>query len=160
MEYLVICIVAFIGSGLTLFSGFGLGTLLVPVFALFFPIELSIALTAIVHFLNNLFKLGLVGKHADKKLILRFGIPSLIASFAGAYLLSKISHAGALYDYPLAGKVFIIQPIKLTIGLLLIFFALFDSVPKLAALQFDKKYLVAGGFLSGFLADCRVTRAL
>ena len=66
MEYIIICIVAFLGSGLTLFSGFGLGTLLLPVFGIFFPIELSIALTAIVHFLNNLFKLTLVGKKAEK----------------------------------------------------------------------------------------------
>lgn len=54
MEYIIVCIVALLGSGLTLFSGFGLGTILVPVFALFFPIDLAIALTAIVHFLNNL----------------------------------------------------------------------------------------------------------
>ena len=51
---LVICATAFIGSGLTLVSGFGLGTLLVPVFGLFFPIEVAISLTAIVHFLNSL----------------------------------------------------------------------------------------------------------
>jgi uncharacterized protein len=32
----------------------------------------------------------------------------------------------------------------------LIFFALFDIIPKLASLQFDKKYLILGGLLSGF----------
>lgn len=150
MDYFLICLVAFIGSGLTLFSGFGLGTLLVPVFALFFPIDLAIALTAVVHFLNNLFKLGLVGKHADKYIILRFGLPSLFASFAGAYLLSLISKANPIYDYTLGESSFSIMPIKLTIGLLLVFFALFDILPKLAGLQFDKKYLFLGGLLSGF----------
>ena len=50
MTELIICLVALFGSALTFFSGFGLGTILVPVFALFFPIELAIALTAIVHF--------------------------------------------------------------------------------------------------------------
>ncbi|MEJ2170449.1 MAG: hypothetical protein P8X90_33545 [Desulfobacterales bacterium] len=63
MEYVVICFAALITSGLTLFSGFGLGTLLMPVFAIFFPVEAAIALTAIVHFLDNLFKLLLVGVH-------------------------------------------------------------------------------------------------
>ena len=150
MEYLIICLVAFIGSGLTLFSGFGLGTLLVPVFAIFFPVELAIALTAIVHFLNNLFKLGLLGKYADKKTVLRFGIPSLLAAFVGAFVLSGISDAEALYEYTLGSEPFQIVPLKLTIGVLLIFFALFDIIPKLASLQFDKKYLVLGGFLSGF----------
>jgi hypothetical protein len=39
--------VAFAVSGLTLFPGFGLGTLLMPAFALFFPIEVAVAATAI-----------------------------------------------------------------------------------------------------------------
>jgi uncharacterized membrane protein YfcA len=150
MVYIVICLAAFLGSGLTLFSGFGLGTILVPVFAVFFPVDLSIALTAIVHFLNNIFKLSLLGRKADKKIVLRFGIPSLIASLAGAYLLTVISRAEPLYEYMFAGGHFSILPLKLIIGIVLIFFALFDIVPKLAALQFDAKYLVAGGLLSGF----------
>jgi uncharacterized protein len=80
MEYLVIGLAAIITSGLTLFSGFGLGTLLMPVFAIFFPVEVAIALTAIVHFLNNVFKLILVGRHTDKDVVLRFGIPAIINS--------------------------------------------------------------------------------
>lgn len=150
MEYIIICIVALLGSGLTLFSGFGLGTILVPVFALFFPIDLAIALTAIVHFLNNLFKLALLGKFADKKIILQFGLPSVLAAFGGAYLLSLISEAQPLYTYALGTKSFSIMPVKLLIGLLLIFFALFDIIPRLNSLQFDKKYLFLGGLLSGF----------
>ena len=96
MEYIVICLVALIGSGLTLFSGFGLGTLLVPVFGLFFPIPIAIALTAIVHFLNNIFKLFLVGKHVDKQIVYRFGLPSIIAAFIGAYILSLITYMDPL----------------------------------------------------------------
>jgi hypothetical protein len=38
-----------LASALTLFSGFGLGTLLMPVVALFFPLDLAIAMTAMVH---------------------------------------------------------------------------------------------------------------
>jgi len=150
MDYFIICIFALFGSGLTLFSGFGLGTILVPVFGLFFPIELAIALTAIVHFLNNLFKLALVGKHANKKIILQFGLPSLLASFIGAYLLNRISAAQALYVYEWMGREYMIMPVKVLIALLLIFFALMDIVPRLANLQLDKKYLPLGGLLSGF----------
>ena len=65
MEYLAVCAAALVSSGLTLFSGFGLGTLLMPVFALFFPVEIAIGLTAIVHFLNNLFKLALLGRKSE-----------------------------------------------------------------------------------------------
>ncbi len=45
MEYLLICPAAVIASGLTLFSGFGLGTLLMPVFAVFFPVDIAIAVS-------------------------------------------------------------------------------------------------------------------
>jgi len=50
VEYVIICLAAFLASALTFFSGFGLGTILMPVFALFFPVEVAIGLTAIVHF--------------------------------------------------------------------------------------------------------------
>jgi uncharacterized membrane protein YfcA len=66
MVYIIICVSAFLASALTLFSGFGLGTLLLPVFSLFFPIQTAVALTAVVHLLNNLFKLALLGKHAER----------------------------------------------------------------------------------------------
>jgi len=47
MELVLIGLAALLTSGLTLFSGFGLGTILMPVFALFFPLPLAIAATAV-----------------------------------------------------------------------------------------------------------------
>ncbi|MCZ6776049.1 MAG: sulfite exporter TauE/SafE family protein, partial [Ignavibacteria bacterium] len=46
MEFIIVCFVALLASGLTLFSGFGLGTLLLPAFLAFFPVHLAIAMTA------------------------------------------------------------------------------------------------------------------
>jgi uncharacterized protein len=43
VELLIVCIAALLASALTLFSGFGLGTLLMPVVALFFLLDLAIA---------------------------------------------------------------------------------------------------------------------
>ena len=150
LEYLVICFFALLASGLTFFSGFGLGTILLPVFALFFPLEISVALVAIVHFLNNLFKLSLIGRKANKKVILKFGIPAILAAFLGAYLLTLLAHDEQLLSYYFAGRTFHITPLKLTIAVLLFVFALFDTVPKLMKLNFDTKYLPLGGALSGF----------
>ena len=150
MNYIIICLVALIGSGLTLFSGFGLGTILVPVFGIFFPIEIAITLTAIAHFLNNIFKLFLVGKYYDKDVLLHFGIPSLLAAFVGAWVLTSISDWQSIYQYSLSGKSFFITPVKVTIAGLMILFALFELIPKFSNLEFDKKYLSFGGVLSGF----------
>lgn len=150
MDFFIICIVSLLASGLTLFSGFGLGTILLPVFALFFPIEIAITLTAIVHFLNNLFKLVLLGKHANKKVVLAFGIPAILFAFLGAYTLKHLTGLTPLYEYTFYNKQFYIEPLKVVIGLLLIFFALLDIIPKLKNIQFDSKYLPFGGVLSGY----------
>lgn len=47
MEPVLIGIAAFLTSGLTLLSGFGLGTILLPVFARFFPVPLAAAMLLI-----------------------------------------------------------------------------------------------------------------
>jgi uncharacterized membrane protein YfcA len=150
MEYILIPIVALLASALTFFSGFGLGTLLLPAFALFFPVDVAIALTAIVHFLNNAFKLLLVKKHINWKIALQFGLPALLFSFLGAFLLDKITNANILTEYTLNNKVFQITLMKIIVAVLLIFFALFELIPKLKNLQFPEKYLPIGGILSGF----------
>ena len=42
MEIIVISLAAFVVAILTFFSGFGLGTILTPVFMIFFPVDLAI----------------------------------------------------------------------------------------------------------------------
>jgi uncharacterized membrane protein YfcA len=150
LDLLIISLTAFIVAILTFFSGFGLGTILTPVMMIFLPVELAIALTGVVHFFNNIFKLFLVGKYAVKDVLLRFGIPAVIAAFIGAWVLIHIPDAHPFYSYQLAGRHFEIYPVKFTISIILIFFAVFDLIPFLAKLQFDKKHLSIGGFLSGF----------
>jgi uncharacterized membrane protein YfcA len=78
MEIIFISIDVLVASGLTLFSGFGLGTLLMPVIYILFPKEIAIVATALVHFANNVFKIGLLGKKANKSVLLIFGIPAVI----------------------------------------------------------------------------------
>jgi len=150
MEYIIICIVAFLASILTFFSGFGLGTILLPVFALFFPIEVAIALTGVVHFFNNMFKLFLVGKNSNKKVLLYFGVPAIIAAFLGAYVLINITELSPLYSYNIGNKIFDITPVKLIIAILLIAFAIIELLPFIKKLKFKKKHLPIGGALSGF----------
>ena len=147
---IIIGITAFLASLLTLFSGFGLGTLLTPVFGLFFPAHIAVALTGIVHLLNNLFKVSLLGKQADKKMVFRFGIPSVLGGLLGAWLLLQVSELSPIARWQLGERVFEIAPLKLLIGVLMIFFALMEVIPSLKKLQFGQQYLSAGGLLSGF----------
>jgi hypothetical protein len=121
-----------------------------PAFAIFFPIEMAVAATAVVHGANNIFKMIMVGRDADYGLILRFGVPAMIAALAGAAVLSHVAGFDPLASYTIMSKTAVITPIKLIMSLLIFIFALFELLPVLQDLRFDRKYLPLGGLLSGF----------
>jgi uncharacterized membrane protein YfcA len=150
MELAIISAVAFVVAILTFFSGFGLGTILTPAFMIFFPVDVAIALTGVVHLFNNIFKLILVGKKANWQVVLRFGIHAVIAAFIGAWLFLSIIGLNPLFIYTIKDKTFEVSTIKFIISVLLIIFALVDLIPYFNKLQFGKDKLPIGGALSGF----------
>lgn len=152
MEFVWVAIAALFGSGLTLFSGFGLGTILLPVFILAFPgqLEIAIAMTAIVHLLNNIFKSLLLRKHFHWKALLYFGVPACLAAIGGALLLEQLGKGEAIATWEFGSKTASIMPIDLTIGILITFFALFELIPQMRRIQVGSKYWIPGGLLSGF----------
>ncbi|MCU0459030.1 MAG: sulfite exporter TauE/SafE family protein [Bacteroidales bacterium] len=150
MELIAVILAAFLASMLTFFSGFGLGTILLPVFAIFFPVEIAIALTGLVHFANSLFKITLVGKNADRQVLIRFGIPAILASFAGAWVLLRITRMPAFFDYQLFQQTYEVTPVKLVVAVLLLIFSLLEVIPSIQRLQFGREKLPVGGLLSGF----------
>ncbi|MDF1701296.1 MAG: sulfite exporter TauE/SafE family protein [Planctomycetota bacterium] len=137
-------------AALTLYSGFGLGTLLLPVLALFYPPHIAVAATAVVHFLNNLLKLVLMRKHVDRSVLLRFALPAIPAAFLGAWLLSTMARAAPLATYELGGKTFALSTLGLTVGLLVVLFAVLELTGAMKRVAFPPRLLPLGGALSGF----------
>ena len=150
MAYVVVCLVAFLVATLTLLSGFGLGTLLLPAFAIFFPVPVAIGATAVVHLANNLFKVALVGRRADPGVVLRFALPGALAALAGAELLSLAAALEPVATYRLGGQVHEVTVLKLAVAVLMVVFALLELLPRFQRLAFDGRHLVVGGLLSGF----------
>jgi len=150
MSYLIICGVALAVSGLTLFSGFGLGTLLMPAFALFFPVPVAVAVTAVVHLANNLFKTALVGRRANWPVVAKFALPGAFAAVFGALLLSVFASLPTVASYTLGGKAHEITLVELVIGTLILVFSFLDLLPRFENLAFERRYLPMGGVLSGF----------
>ena len=134
MDHVIAYAVAFLTSALALFSGFGLGTILTPVFLLFYDVKLAIFLVAIVHFLNNLLKFILFRKHFDFKILKRFGLMAIAGAFLGAWIQPHLAS----------------QFLKRAIGILLIFLALKEIIPKIQ-FRLPRQIDSLGGFLSGFL---------
>ena len=147
---LLVCAVAFGAAALTLFSGFGLATLLTPVLVLLLPVEQAVALVAVVHLLNNLFKLALLGRHADWGVALRFGLVALPAALLGASVLQALASVPPLLRYELWGAWRVVLPQQLAVGLLMLLFAVWEAAPALARLQLPRRWLPLGGALSGF----------
>ncbi|MBN08930.1 MAG: hypothetical protein CMC79_00945 [Flavobacteriaceae bacterium] len=150
LEIIIISVLACIISILTFFSGFGLGTLLTPVLLIFFPAEYAIAITGIVHLVNNIFKWTLVRKSIKWPTVYRFGIPAILAAFIGAYLLFYFKDLNINYQYSLFNLSIEQNFLKLLISLLLLAFAIIELIPQTKNLKFDIKWLPLGGFLSGF----------
>lgn len=149
-QLLLVAFTVIVGSILTFFSGFGLGTLMLPVMALFFPVDLAVIATAIVHLANNLFKFGLVFKHIHFQTLWRFGLPAIVSAFFGAYLLRLTGQFPTITEYALNGKVFSISALKIVIGLVMIFFAAIELSKQFSNWQVSKDYLPVGGIISGF----------
>ncbi|NOR19860.1 MAG: TSUP family transporter, partial [Xanthomonadales bacterium] len=148
--YLTVSLAALLAAGLTMYSGFGLGTLLLPVFALFFPAEVAVVATALVHGANNVFKASLLGRHADRAVVLRFGLPAIAAAVVGAMALAWFAQSGSSINIEVNQAVFEITPVKLIIGLLMIGFAVIDLHPRFRNIAFERRYLPLGGVFSGF----------
>jgi len=137
-------------AGLTLYSGFGLGTLLLPVFALFYPVEVAVLATAVVHGANNVFKASLVGRYADWRVYLLFGLPAIAFAVLGALSLGALAELRTELAWRLGDMSGVTTPLKLIMCALILLFALFELLPRLKNVRFDRKYLPLGGVLSGF----------
>lgn len=147
---LLIAFISFGASTLTFFSGFGLGTILLPVFCLFMPVELAVFSTALVHILNNFLKFILIRKSIDSSVLLSFGISAVIAAFIGAILQSSIGEGLVPYTINPFSEVHQVDALSLVIGVLMIVFAILDFIPWSRKLTFEKNLFATGGFLSGF----------
>jgi hypothetical protein len=150
VAYVVLASVALLASGLTLFSGFGLGTLLLPPFLLFFPAEVAVPGVALVHFANNVFKLGLLGRSADRGVVLRLGLPAVPAALLGADLLFRLSELAPLGSWALGAQSFEIAPVKLAMAAVIATFAALELHPALERLAVPLSWLPLGGVLAGF----------
>lgn len=150
MATFVVAFTALVVAALTLFSGFGLGTLLMPAFAVFFPVSVAVAATAVVHLANNVFKLALVGRDADRSIVLRFGLPAVLAAFVGAWLLGRLGNLPPVTRYTIGSLHAQIEPIALVIGLLIVGFALIELHPVSTRWSVEPRHLPLGGLLSGF----------
>ena len=150
MDILLIGVVAALASALTFYSGFGLGTILLAAFSLFFPVPVAVAATGLVHLLNNLFKGSLLRSRADWRTVLAFGAPAGPAAMLGAWLLAVLGDTPRLFEWTALGASFGPTGAGLAVGTLLLLFAGLELHPRFAGLRAPARLMPLGGAVTGF----------
>lgn len=134
-QYVVLILVTLATSVITLFTGFGVGTIMMPVMALFFDVKVAIFLAAIVHFFNNMSRLALYRAEINWKIIQRFGVVSIIGAFIGSFAQIYLDSAW----------------LKVGVGLFLTTYALLSLIPNSIKVELPASVDFIGGFLSGLI---------
>jgi len=136
MEIFLISVLTFIASFVGTISGFGLSTVMLPVLILFFPLPVTLLFVGIIHAFADFWKIILFKRAFDKKIILMFGIPGIIASLIGAKIVLTTPQTILLQVFG-------------TFLILYVLFITFNSKFKLPRTPF---YSGLGGITSGFFA--------
>ncbi|WP_148680913.1 sulfite exporter TauE/SafE family protein [Candidatus Nitrososphaera gargensis] len=116
-------------------AGFGSSTIFLPLALLFVDFETAIILTAIFHLFGNIGRITFFRQGFDKRIILQFGVPSVLLSLLGAILMG-------VFPQPL---------LKLILGVFLIVTS--GSFLARPGLKFPANTgtFIAGGSITGFI---------
>lgn len=90
MDFIFIIIIAFVAAMIATLTGFGSATILTPFVAMVIDIKAAIVLVAFFHFANNVSKFVLMRKSINLRLVLVYGIPSVISALIGAWIFASI----------------------------------------------------------------------
>jgi uncharacterized membrane protein YfcA len=83
---LLVALVGVLAGAIAALSGFGIGSLLTPVFALSLDTKLAVAAVSIPHLVGTALRFSRMRRHVARDVFLRFGVPSAIGGLAGAFL--------------------------------------------------------------------------
>lgn len=144
-----ILLVCFLGAFSTFFSGFGLGTMLLPVFSLYFPLEVAILMTAVVHFGHSIFKVLLMANRINFSLFKKFGITALLGALVGALLLAFVGSLGTIYRIQII-EVREVSYVAFFVACLMMVFVYFEWKQIRFTFSSRSFFLPIGGFISGF----------
>jgi len=134
MFSLAVFVAAILAGAVAAVSGFGIGSLLTPVFALRHPVNLAVAIVSIPHFIGTAVRFASMRQHIDRRVFLNFGIFSAAGGLLGALLSSRAKG-------PVLAIVF---------GSLLIFAGLTGLFGLTERMRFGRRTAWIAGAVSGF----------
>ena len=89
-EEILFFISALIAEIIGTIAGFGSSTIFLPLALLFVDFKTAIILVAIFHLFGNLGRLTFFRQGLDRRIILQFGVPSILLSLLGAFMIGVL----------------------------------------------------------------------
>lgn len=132
---LLFFIIAFLTIVIGTVAGFGTSTIFLPIALLFVDFKTALVLVAISHISGNAGATTFFRHGLDKRLILLFGVPSIILTILGAYLVTYISQ----------------NILQVILGSFLLIFSIYSLLRPDFRVSASKINTIFGGSLSGFL---------
>lgn len=129
-------IAAFLAEVIGTIAGFGSSTLFLPLALFFVDFKTALILVAFFHISGNLGRISFFRQGLDKKLLLIFGIPSVLVTIIGALLVNYTPQ----------------ELLKLILGMFLMVFSLTSIFKPNFTFKPSTKNAVIGGSISGFFA--------
>lgn len=129
-------VIAFLSDVAGTVAGFGSSTILLPFALLFFPFPEALFLVACAHVFGNLGRVSFFRAGLDRKLLIRFGVPSVAFSLLGALAVPHVPQ----------------DALKAALGAFVAVYAAAALAGVKAELAPETKTAVAGGAVSGFVA--------
>ncbi|MGB9978839.1 sulfite exporter TauE/SafE family protein [Methanobacterium sp.] len=128
-------IIAFLTIVIGTVAGFGTSTIFLPIALLFVDFKTALVLVAISHISGNLGATAFFRHGLDKRLIMLFGVPSIILTILGAYLVTYIPQ----------------NILQVILGSFLLVFSVYSLLKPDFRVSASKTNTIFGGSLSGFL---------
>ena len=134
-EEILFFISALIAEIIGTMAGFGSSTIFLPLALLFVDFKTAIILVAIFHLFGNLSRIIFFRQGFDKKIILQFGMPSILFSLLGALMIGILP-----------------QPVlKLVLGIFLITTSVSFLIKPELKIPANTSTFIAGGSVTGFI---------
>jgi uncharacterized membrane protein YfcA len=145
-----ICVTLFFSIILTYVIGFGLGTLLLPLFCMVYPPVEALTLAALVHGLQSFFKTVFNFRAIPWKWVGWFSISAFPASLIGSYVIIHINQLSYKYPFQLFEKTFELVPIRMVFAVMMICFTLFEIYKTTVKINPTHYLFIKSGAWSGF----------
>lgn len=136
VQWILLALLTFFASGVGTLSGFGTSTIMVPILLFWLPLGETLLFVGVIHFFGDVWKVLLFRSGIRWKLLLGFGLASIIPTYVGARLALAAPESALL----------------LVLGVLLIVYSLYLIWHPHFRVEPALSTVIWGGAGSGFFA--------